>query len=118
MQACKSVLMVLCAAAAVSATGCAADKSTGTSDEQRLIEAVEAGGGQYIGEIPQSSLPTKGGTSDANGQGLCCWGHCTSSFAFENVSLPSGCREWVVGVCHDAHQAFNPNGDAWWGTCL
>ena len=116
MQACKSVLMVLCAATAVSATGCA-DRSTGASDEERLIEAVEANGGIYVGEIPQASLPPKGSISQARQDGLCCWGHCNSSNAFENIFLTSGCREWVVDSCHNAGLAFNPNGDAWWGTC-
>lgn len=115
MHACKSVLMVFCVAAAAAASGCA---DANKSSDDRLIEAVEAAGGVYVGEVPQASFPPKGGISQARQDGLCCWGHCNNSNAFENVSLTSGCREWVVNTCHNAGLAFDPNGDAWWGTCL
>ncbi|HEY0484337.1 MAG TPA: hypothetical protein VGD37_42750 [Kofleriaceae bacterium] len=110
------MLMVLCAAAAAAASGCA---DTDKSSDDSLIKAVEAAGGVYVGEVPQASFPPKGGISQVNERGLCCWGHCNASNAFENLSISSGCREWVVAVCHNANppQPFNPNGDAWWGAC-
>jgi hypothetical protein len=115
------VLMVFCAAVVgVFVASCGVDEkaSEATDDDDRLAEVVRANGGEMAGDIDQSSSPAKDHSQNANGAGQCCWGHCTSSEAFLNRTLSEGCRAWVVNVCHANNQAFLPNGDAWWGTCL
>lgn len=55
--------------------------------------------------------------SEVNGAGQCCWGHCSNTGPFCGYSVAENCREWVVATCHSWGAAFNPNGDAWWGSC-
>jgi hypothetical protein len=119
MRACKSIVMMLCVATAVSASGCAVDtpdddRSSETSGvAERSAEVVDAPGVSG----PRSSASASGGTTNTDSSGRCCWGHCTSSNAFEFPFLTSGCRAAVVNECHRRGLAFDPNGDAWWGTC-
>jgi hypothetical protein len=114
MQAFKSVVVVLCAVLAVSASGCAADKSTDTPDDDLLVTDVQTAD---VGGIPQSGSVANGGISNVDSSGRCCWGHCNSSGAFVFPFLTEGCRAAVVNECHRRELAFLPNGDAWWGDC-
>jgi hypothetical protein len=108
------VIFVVLAAGALS-SGChGVDAST--PEDDRLSQVLETEGGEYAGDLePESS--TKEDGQDVNSAGQCCWGHCSSSGSFYSRSVSSGCRDWVVAVCHNAGLAFNPYGDAWWGSC-
>lgn len=124
MHACKSMVMMFFVAVAGSAGACAVDKPTDASDTDVSADTVKTTGNatdvtDFAGfEGPRSTTPGGRGTTNANGAGQCCWGHCTSSGAFEFPFLTDGCRAAVVNHCHnDLHQNFDPNGDAWWGSC-
>jgi len=85
------------------------------SEEARLSQVLKA----ERGELARESMPSFSGEeiSANNSAGRCCWGHCNSSGAFYSTDVSAGCRDWVVAVCHYAGSAFNPSGDAWWGSC-
>ena len=115
MHTCKMAVLRVRAVVAVSVAGCAADNA---ADEN--ADSVRDGTetvNDAVTTNPQSSTDAKGGTTNANGAGQCCWGHCTASNAFEFPLLTDGCRAAVVNECHRRGLAFDPNGDAWWGTC-
>lgn len=115
MKRLRFVMVMFCAVTVGVPVSACNDVGESTSEEDRLIQVLEAEGGKLAGEtFPASS---KDDTQETNGAGQCCWGHCNNSGAFYNPYVSSGCRDWVVNVCHSAGLAFNPNGDAWWGGC-
>jgi hypothetical protein len=117
MKSFKLTLMTFVMIAAATATSACSEVETSTPAEAQLRSVLETEGAQYVDDL-ETALSTKDGTQDANGAGQCCWGHCNNSNAFYSPTLSSGCRDWVVAVCHNSGLAFNPSGDAWWGTCL
>ena len=116
MKAFKLTLMTVAAIAAAATTSACSEAETGTSEEARLRSVLEAEGGQYVGDLEALSS-TKDDEQGNHSASSCCWGHCNTSGPFHSALITSGCRDWVIDICHMSGMAFNPNGDAWWGTC-
>jgi hypothetical protein len=90
--------------------GCIAE-----SKEPSPTDEDESEGSAIVSEEKDEAYPQA--EPQTNQAGQCCWGHCNSSNAFVKVNVTQNCRDRIIESCHNAGQLFNPNGDAWWGTC-
>ena len=102
-------ILKLAAAIAVLAT------AVGCGGQEAATEPQPLPAGAAAPVIPEVYIKSQG--QDVSAGGLCCWGHCNASGAFVKVNVTVNCRDRIVESCHNAGLAFNPNGDAWWGTC-